>query len=99
LPQVQYKGPGSPQFSVGYYIPSASSYDWSSFPALYANDIRAVWLEQLTNGQAFGRVAVGINYTNQQRDSLYTFIAGALVGIGGAALLSSVQEALHANDG
>jgi hypothetical protein len=98
LPTVQYHGPGSPMFTAGCYIPLASSYDWSSFPPVYANDVRAVWPEQLANGQALGRAAVGIDYGNEQRDNLYTFIAGALIGLAGSALLSSVQEALHAND-
>ena len=67
LPQVQYNGPGSPGIAIQYHIPSASSYDWSSFQTLFANDSYAVWPEQLTNGFVAGRDADGINFTNQEQ--------------------------------
>ena len=98
LPQIQYTGPGSPTVAIQYHLPSASSYDWSSFQTYYVNGSYAVWSEQLTKGLVAGRAAVGINFTNQKRDNQYTFLAGALVGLAGGALLSAVQEALHAND-
>ena len=98
LPQIQYNGPGSPTVAIQYHIPSASSYDWSSFQTLFANDSYAVWPEQLTNGLVAGRAADGINFTNQKQDDRDTFLSGALVGLAGGALLSAVQEALHAND-
>jgi hypothetical protein len=98
IPEVYYKGPGTPTLQAQYDIPSASSYDWSSFPALYANDIFATWEEPVANGRVPGRAAVGINHAEQASDDNKTFFAGALIGLAGGALLSAVQEALHAND-
>ena len=42
-------------------------------------------------------VATGINHASEARDNDLTFLAGALVGVAGGALLSAIQEALHAN--
>ena len=98
MPEVYYKGPGTPNLLTQYGIPSASSYDWSSFPPLYANGIFASWEEPVTGGRIPGRAAVGINHAEQTTDDNKTFVAGALIGLAGGALLSAVQEALHAND-
>ena len=52
----------------------------------------------MTGGRIPGRAAVGINHAEQTTDDNKTFVAGALIGLAGGALLSAVQEALHAND-
>jgi hypothetical protein len=99
IPQVFYLARGSPTLTTVYEnAPAASSYDWSSFPAESLNGARAVWDEPVTGGATQGRVAVGINHANQTKENNKAFFAGALIGLAGGALLSAVQEALHAND-
>ena len=98
IPEIVYDGPGTPVLIVSYQIPSASSYDWSSYPPSPVDKSGAVWTEALIHGDTVGRVAVGINHDAQAKDDTRTFIAGALLGLAGGALLSAVQEALHAGD-
>lgn len=105
LPQVTYDGSGSaPTLAVNYYIPSAINYDWSSYQPEFLNNVRAVWAEPVTNttnssDEVQSKVVTGTDYTNQQRNTLYTFVAGVVIGLAGSALLVAVQEALHADDG
>ena len=102
LPEVSYELtgalPGStapPTFWANYQIPHARSYDWSSFPpASYRGAI--IWKEllTLTTGDTAGRAALGIDHTREASDTTWTFIAGALLGLGGGALLAAIQDAL-----
>jgi hypothetical protein len=89
-------GPGN--LSVVYNLPSASSYDWSSDPTSSVTNSQAAWDETVIGDDTPGRAVVGINHAAQSDDDTRTFIAGALLGLAGGALLSGVQEALHAND-
>jgi hypothetical protein len=98
IPEFIYRGPGTPMFLVGYNIPSAASYDWSSFPTAAVSNHTASWQEDLTSVDSPGRAAVGINPAGQASHDNKTFIVGALVGLAGAAILSAIQEALHASD-
>jgi hypothetical protein len=102
VPEVMYEclrcTPGTPEFETQYNIPNASSYDWSGFPVQFANTTFATWTEPVTGGLATGRDAVGVDYANQSRDGYYTFLAGVLLGLVGGAVISAIQEALHAND-
>jgi hypothetical protein len=98
IPAVNYQGPGTFVLETKYDLPSASSYNWSSFPTQFATDTYAQWNEPVTGSVVSGRVAVGTNYAAQAKDDSETFFAGALIGLAGAALLFAVQEALHAND-
>jgi hypothetical protein len=98
IPEVLYKGGGTPTLLTQYNIPNASSYDWSSFPTKFANNSFATWSELVTSGDIGGRAAVGINHANQSSESNDTFIAGALIGLAGGALLSGFTEAMHARD-
>jgi hypothetical protein len=106
IPGICYTGPGAPVVEVIYPIPSAMSYDWSSFPTSAINNSDAAWTIATTSSvsgrQAVastpGRVAVGINHARQASDNDKTFVAGALLGLAGGAILSAVQEALHARD-
>lgn len=98
IPDVNYQGPGTPLFLIAYNIPSAASYDWSSFAPAAVNNQVATWQEDLTSGETAGRAAFGINPAGQASHDNKTFIAGALVGLAGAAILSAIQEALHAGD-
>jgi hypothetical protein len=95
IPEVLYQGPGKVTLVASYIIPSAASYDWSSFPIAAATDFTALWQEHLVGGDTPGRVAVGINHAGQARDDDKTFLAGALVGLAGGALIAAIQEALH----
>jgi hypothetical protein len=106
IPSIYYTGPGTPVMEVHYPIPSASSYDWSAFPTTAVSNSLALWTIVTTKsdsgGQARastpGQVAIGINHARQAADSNKTFVAGALLGLAGGAILSAVQEALHARD-
>jgi hypothetical protein len=98
IPEVMYQGPGTPNIQVTYAIPAAASYDWSSFPTLRVSNSTATWQVDLVNGESPGRTAVGINAAGQASHDTRTFVAGALLGLAGGAILSAVQEALHASD-
>jgi hypothetical protein len=41
---------------------------------------------------------VGLNHSAQTRDDIKIFIAGALLGIAGGAIIAAVQEAMHLGD-
>jgi hypothetical protein len=100
IPEVRYCCAAKvlPVLQAGYPIRSASQYDWTSFEPEDATSHSAVWQEQLTIGDTSSRVAVGINHAGQAHNDLLSLLAGTLLGLGGAALLSAVQEALHAGD-
>ena len=101
IPRVDFLGPGSvtPILYTDYYsVISADSYDWSTFQPQLKNATEILWYEPVTSGAAPGIVAVGINHANEAKDINYTFFAGALIGLAGAALLAAIQETLHAND-
>jgi hypothetical protein len=99
IPEIVYNGSGTPTLFASYIIPSASSYDWSSYPPLSVSESGAVvWDEGVIHGDTLARTAVGINHAAQANNDTMTFIAGALLGLAGGALLSAVQEALHAGD-
>ena len=99
IPRLYYVGPGSP-FLVTEYdrVPSPNRYDWSAFPPTLSYGTEIAWEEKVTNGAAQGRVSVGVDHANQTKESNNTFIAGALIGLAGGALLSAIQEAFRSND-
>jgi hypothetical protein len=92
------RGPESVVLGIRVRIPNAAAYDWSSFPTRELTASTAVWEESLNLGDNAGRIAVGINHAQQSTDDNLTFIAGALIGIAGSALLTSGQEFFHAFD-
>lgn len=99
LPEVFNIGRGSPQLITEYdRVLSPSDYDWSAFPPAFANDGMIVWQEPIPSGGSPGRVSIGVNHAAQTKDSNNTFIAGALIGLAGGALLSAIQEAFRAKD-
>lgn len=101
IPEVEYQGTGATGtllFDAEYRIPSASSYDWSSYPALLATTSEAAWGETVNHGDTATREAVGIDHGHQVSDENKTFFAGALLGLAGGAVLSAIVEALHAHD-
>jgi hypothetical protein len=101
LPQAFYNCPASdpqcptPTLETRYDIASAVSYDWSSLPYQHVTGSTITWNEQVQGGATPGRVAVGIDSASQSRDDAWTFVAGALIGLAGGALLAGVQELLH----
>jgi hypothetical protein len=97
IPEVIYTGPGNPTLLVDYQIPSAASYNWSSFQPYEIWNGTARWQVDLASGDTPARTAFGTNYSGQASDNLKTFLAGALIGLAGAAILSAIQEALHAH--
>jgi hypothetical protein len=103
FPQLDYIGPGStPTLAVHYYVPSASTYNWS-YPTEYLGGALAEWIEAITDPSADGHqvlstVVTGVDYSSQQQDSLRTFIAGIIIGLAASALLMAAQEAFHVND-
>jgi hypothetical protein len=104
IPEIAFTGSKGANLTAKYHIPSADSYDWSADPPSTLSNSGAVWTEDVLPGSIYnsgdtaGRVASGINHTAQANDDTKTFIAGALLGLAGGALLSAVQEALHASD-
>jgi hypothetical protein len=104
IPEIAFTGSKGTTLVARYHILSADSYDWSSDPPSTLSNSGATWTEAVLPGSIYntgdtaGRVASGINHTAQANDDTKTFIAGALLGLAGGALLSAVQEALHADD-
>lgn len=83
---------------VGFHIPNASSYDWSTFPTQKLTSSAVVWSQYLNTGDNQGRITVGANHSRQANDTNLTFFAGALIGIAGAAILAGLQEFFHSFD-
>lgn len=104
LPDVSYqlttsaRGIAPPILYSRYQITSPNSYDWSTFPPESSGRSSATWEEFLPSsakGEVAGRVVPGIDHSRQSSDATRTFIAGALLGLAGGAILSAVQELLH----
>lgn len=94
LPEVFYQGYGTPEILVFYPIPSAPSYDWSALsPAVYSSS-NIGWSEPVAGYDTPPKVAVGINQSRQSSENHLAFIAGALIGVAGGAVLSGIQEGL-----
>jgi hypothetical protein len=98
IPKVMYSGPGTPLFQAQYQIPDADDYDWPVLPAQFANTTFATWSESVTGGVINPEVAAGIDYANQSRNALSTFLAGVTLGVAGGALVSTIQEAIPDGD-
>jgi hypothetical protein len=101
IPDVRYMGSGTPTLQAGYFIKSASSYDWAAFPSLpirVVNSYLADWQEPLHPGETAGQAVVGTDHSAQHSDDFKVFLAGALIALAGAAILTAAVEALHARD-
>jgi hypothetical protein len=55
------------------------------------------WLEPLS-ALSVPALATGTSESEVNLDNLRTFLAGALVGIGGGALVGAIQELTHQRD-
>ena len=93
---------GNTKISIIYGVPDANNYDWTGGPAPYsvtpasaASDAEATWFEQLNTLNEPTPVSA-TNNSAADLDSPRTFIAGALVGAGGGALVGAIQEATPA---
>jgi hypothetical protein len=98
MPQVLYQCSCSntPLLQVQYNLAGAGSYDWSSFPFQEAGATSATWDEPVVaNGETQGRVALGVDGPTQDRDNAFLFLAGALIGTAGAALVGAITEAFR----
>lgn len=101
IPRVIFVGPASValEFYTDYDdVAAPDNYDWSAPSPQLKNASKIRWDEPVSGGAAPGEVAVGINSANQSWDNYRIFIAGALLGLAGGALLLALQEALHADD-
>ncbi|HEY2639695.1 MAG TPA: hypothetical protein VGI66_07395 [Streptosporangiaceae bacterium] len=105
IPEIDYEyrsGLTTPTLFAQYQIASAASYDWSAFPAASVTSTTAQWHEPIlesdtagTYGITAGRIASGVDHSRESLDQDLTFLAGALLGLGGGAILSGVQEVLR----
>jgi hypothetical protein len=103
VPQLSYQcscsAVGAPVMQARYNLAGAASYDWATFPTQQQSAAGATWAEPVaTGGETPGRVATGVDFGTQREDNALTFIAGALIGVAGGALLTVVTEWLHAMD-
>jgi hypothetical protein len=97
IPAVIYQGRGQAVLLTGYKIPSPARYDWSS-PTARESGNYAIWTEPLAKGYTSGLSVTGVNHTAQSHEDLMTFLAGALVALGGGAILAAIIEAVHRRD-
>jgi len=95
IPEILYRGGGQPMMLVLYHLRSASSYDWSNSQAALVTSTTAQWQQNVAGGDTPGRAAVGVDHAAQTNDDIKIFIAGALLGIAGGAIIAAVQEAMH----
>lgn len=94
--------PGNTSVTVSYELPRGDSYDWTGGPAPYSFTAQfghtgVTWLEPLS-ALTLPALATGTSESEVNLDSLRTFLAGALVGIGGGALVGAIQELTHQRD-
>ena len=89
---------GTPELVAAYDLPSASSYDWSADPPVSATNSHAIWEEPVSRGTMAWVEAAGIDQAAQASDNFMSFLAGALLALGGAAILAAVIEAVHTRD-
>jgi hypothetical protein len=99
IPEITLKGPRLGGYHewlfANFFIPSASSYDWSSSPPSSVDSSSVHWMEELKTDDIAGQTTVGVNHSREANDATLSFLAGALIGLAGAAILSAIQEALH----
>jgi hypothetical protein len=98
IPEVLYGGLGQPILVVSYQLRSASSYDWSASPTGAVSSTTAGWQQDLASGDTPGRTAVGVNHSARTDHDIKIFIAGALLGVAGGAVIGAVQETMHLRD-
>jgi hypothetical protein len=99
FPEIDYLGQGTPKLFVIYRVPSVSSYDWSDPPdSISKSASTIVWNEPMAIGETPGRVEGGTDQGALASDTLKTFVAGGLIALAGAAILTAITEAVHTRD-
>jgi hypothetical protein len=90
---------------VHYTIANASSYDWTTGqpPVSTRGDVVSWYLSLQSQGSSSGSVyesisssAGAVNQASQQHEQFLIFLAGALIGVAGGALVGALQEFLDA---
>ena len=91
---------GNTNISIAYDIPNVTGYDWSGGPAPYSTStivtagyLGGIWYERV-DGLTEPVPLSATNNSAANTDSIHTFIAGALVGLGGGAVVGAIQEGL-----
>jgi hypothetical protein len=95
LPELFYKGPGTPVLDTGYQLSDVGHYNWSSPPANVSAN-RADWTQTVLNGDVAPQDLAGLNPVSQNWDNFRYFASGAVVALGGTAFLGAFQEWLEA---
>jgi hypothetical protein len=98
IPEILYGGGGQPKLLTLYHLRSASSYDWSGTQTALVTSATAQWQTDVVSADTPGQAAVGVDHAAQQHDDIKIFIAGALLGIAGGAIVAAVQEAMPSRD-
>jgi hypothetical protein len=85
--------PGDTSVTIVYYAPNAGNYDRTGGPAPLSNGagLGTWWTEQLQT-LATPLAVSGSDGSASDTDTRHTLLAGALLGIAGAALIAAVQE-------
>jgi len=79
--------------TIALRIPGAAKYAWTSGPSPSINGGYASWL--FTTPAGASTVTSGVSLAVQDTDSKLIFLAGALLGIAGGALVGAIQEAIR----
>jgi hypothetical protein len=96
LPDVYINHPENFPLNITYEgLPSPQRYDWSSLPPSVETKSYSEWTEEVVGGYQSPKIAVGIDHSAQDHENTDTFLAGAIVGVAGAALIGALQEFLH----
>ena len=103
LPELLYTGHVQPSFYVHAAIRNAQNYGWTGVAPEFLSPTGAQWLElsasaPITSNAVQQEVApnnaTGVNPAAQDDDNRLTFLAGALLGVGGGALIAALQESV-----
>jgi hypothetical protein len=95
LPEVEYQGNPDSQLNVKYAMDDPSAYDWTGIPPSVLRPGFIVWTEQVDDGRVDPQVVTGLDRTAANRDRSSEFLAGALIGVAGGAVVGALQEALN----
>jgi hypothetical protein len=84
----------APEVSATYVIPSSDGYDWVGVPDFTGLGPIGVSFTRSTGTVDSPSPFRASNPVEQQSESNATFVAGALIGVAGGALVSAGQEAI-----
>ena len=90
VPEVLYRGLGQPMLLTLYHLRSANGYDWSASPV--AASPAPPPSGSRTSPAATRRAAIGVDHAAQAGDDIKIFVAGALLGIAGGAIIAAVRR-------